>query len=143
MGLGSIASIGRQFSLFSLVGVVGTIAHYLLLLTLVELANVRPVGASMAGALLGALVNYALNYRYTFGSRRLHREALPRFMVVAGVGFALNAAIMWLAVAQVHIYYMLAQVITTAIVLVWNYLGNRLWTFSEKASCRTRCHPSE
>ncbi len=128
----------RQFSLFSLVGVAGTLAHYALLFALVSGAAVHPVPASAAGALLGAIVNYMLNYRFTFRSRRLHREALPRFMVIAAVGMVLNALLMWLLVEPFSMHYLIAQIAATGCVLVWNYLGNRLWTFEKGTPCRIR-----
>jgi len=47
-----------------------------LLLALVEGGGVRPVFGSVAGFVLGALVNYALNRRLVFRSDRAHVEAL-------------------------------------------------------------------
>lgn len=123
----------RQFSLFTLVGAVGTLAHYLLLVILVDGFSVAPVPASMAGALLGALVNYVLNYRFTFASTKRHHDAMPKFLAVAAVGFGLNAILMWLLVEAMGLYYLLGQVCATAIVLVWNFIGNRIWTFGEAA----------
>ncbi|MBW8371826.1 MAG: GtrA family protein [Thiobacillus sp.] len=128
----------KQFSLFSLVGAVGTIAHYALLFFLVSQLTVHPVAASVAGALLGALINYILNYRFTFRSARRHREALPRFLAIAAVGLALNTALMWLLVEPLRLHYLISQLIATACVLLWNYLGNRHWTFEKGISCKPR-----
>ncbi len=130
--------LAKQFSLFTLVGAVGSVAHYLLLIVLVELADSDAVITSMAGALLGAIINYLLNHRYTFRSDRRHREALPRFLAVAAVGFALNALLMWLGVDVAGLHYLLAQVLATVLVLVWNWLGNRLWTFAREPACKRR-----
>lgn len=132
-----IAAI-KQFSLFSLVGAVGTAAHYALLILLVSQAAIHPVSASVAGAILGAVINYALNYRFTFRSSRRHHEALPRFLAIAAVGLALNAALMWLLVEPLGLHYLIAQIIATGCVLLWNYLGNRHWTFAKGPSCNPR-----
>lgn len=123
-------SILRQFSLFSLMGAVGTAAHYALLFLLVSRMDVHPVPASMTGAMLGAFINYVLNYRFTFRSGRRHQEALPRFLAIAGTGLALNTALMWFLVEPLRVNYLVAQLVATGLVLVWNYLGNRHWTFS-------------
>jgi len=40
---------------------------------------------------------------------------------------------MWLAVEQWQLHYMISQLGATGMVLVWNFLGNRLWTFGEQA----------
>ena len=72
-----------QFLRYTGVGGVSAIGHYGLLTALVEWRQADPVVASGAGALLGALINYALNYRYTFRSRQRHVAALWRFGVVS------------------------------------------------------------
>ncbi len=123
-----------QFSRFGAVGAVGTAAHYALFIALVEGAAADPVIASTAGALLGALVNYSLNRRYTFRSTRRHREALPRFLAVAAVGLAFNAGLMLLLVTGFGMHYLAAQILATLGVLLWNFSANRLWTFGKEAS---------
>ena len=122
-------SVSNKFIRFAGVGVFGTAAHYLVLVLMVESLGARPVFASCAGFLVGALVNYSLNYRFTFQSNRRHRKALPRFYLVATVGFILNAVIMmWLA-EKLGLPYILAQITATGLVLVWGFTANSLWTF--------------
>ncbi len=119
----------RQFVKFTGVGFVSAIGHYGLLIALVQLAAVSAVPASAAGALLGAWINYALNYRYTFRSNRQHREAMLRFAVVAAVGLILNTLFMWVGVELINVHYLLSQVVTTGLVLIWSFAANRYWTF--------------
>ena len=122
-----------QFAKFTGVGFVSAIGHYGVLISLVQFAAVPPVLASAAGALLGAWINYSLNYRYTFRSTRQHRESVLRFGVVAGIGQALNTLFMWLGVEVFGIHYLLSQIITTGLVLIWSFAGNRYWTFHSAA----------
>lgn len=129
-------NVVTQFVKFSGVGTIGTAAHYLTLVSLVEGLQLHTVLASSAGALVGALVNYILNYHYTFRSDQAHLSALTKFLTIATIGFVLNGLLMSLLAIHLGMHYLLAQVITTALVLVWNFLGNRLWTFrttTEKA----------
>lgn len=119
-----------KFFLFALVGVVGTTAHYLVLYQLVESYFIDPVMASSGGALAGLMVNYLLNYILTFKSKQSHWRAFPKFATIASIGFSLNWGLMTLLTPQ--LYYLYAQLITTALVLVWNFLGNSLWTFKVK-----------
>lgn len=123
----------HRFLRFAAVGAVGTAAHYALLLALVEGAGVDPVAGSVAGFLLGAFVNYTLNRALVFRSDRAHAEALPRFLAVAGMGLGWNALLMYALVELAGVHYLLAQILTTAILLVWHYLGNALWTFRKGA----------
>lgn len=124
--------------MFTLVGAIGTLAHYVLLVILVEMVGIDAVIASMAGALLGAIINYVLNYQFTFVSRTSHRIALPRFLAVALVGFLINTSLMWVAVDFANLHYILGQVITTSVVLLCNFIGNRYWTFEEEQNDATR-----
>ncbi len=121
--------IVKQFASFMAVGAVGTAAHYSALIALVQIAGVNPVPASGVGFIVGALVNYALNYRLTFRSTKQHRESMPKFFIVAALGLVLNTALMVLLIESLKLYYLVGQVIATAIVLLWNFTANRLWTF--------------
>lgn len=124
-----MAALVRQFINFTGVGFVSAIGHYGLLIALVQLAGVAAVPASAAGALLGAWINYTLNYHFTFRSGKRHREAVVKFAVVATVGLVLNTLFMWVGVDLLGAHYLLSQVVTTGLVLIWSFAGNRFWTF--------------
>lgn len=120
-----------QFASFASAGALGTIAHYLVLLGLVSIFLAHPVTASILGSLAGAMVNYLLSHHWVFRSKRRHSETLSKFVAVGGLGLVLNAAIMYVLVTIASIHYLLAQIAATGIVLFWNFLGNRFWTFAD------------
>ena len=121
-----------RFIKFTGVGAIGTLAHYITLVCLVQLVtSLNVVLASSVGALIGAIVNYFLNYHFTFESNKSHTEALSKFVTIASMGFVLNGLLMALLAQKLFIHYLLAQIITTGIVLIWNFLGNHFWTFRE------------
>lgn len=121
--------LSAQFLRYAGAGAVGTAAQYALLVVLVQARWTGPVVASTLGAIAGALVNYGLNHRFTFASRRRHAEALPRFAVVAIASIALNALVIAAVLGATGAHYLVAQVIATGVVLVAGYLANRAWTF--------------
>ena len=127
----ALKAVGKQFGTFAMVGLVGTAAHYSLLYALVEWVRIDPVIASGWGALAGLIVNYYLNHGFTFKSDLSHWHAFPKFALIAGLGLSLNIVLMAWLVDGMKIYYMFAQILVTGIVLVWNFIGNRLWTFNE------------
>ena len=120
---------------FALVGVAGTLAHYSILYGLVEFYSFNPVVASGWGALAGLIVNYVLNYKLTFNSQQSHSQTFPKFALIASLGFALNLAMM--AMLTQHLYYFYAQIVTTGVVLIWNFFANSLWTFQMDISGNT------
>ena len=118
-----------QFASFAGVGVLAMIVHYSLLIGLVELAGVAPVSAALAGYCAGGLASYWLNRTQTFRSDRPHVEAGWRFAVVMAVGFGLTLALMKLFVERFGAPYVPAQIVVTAVVLVWNFIAHKWWTF--------------
>ena len=124
-----IQIIIRQFVTFTCVGAVGTIAHYVTLVLLVRIASFDPILASGIGFVIGAVINYFLNYRYTFHSSVPHRKGLTMFFTVAAVGIGFNTLAIGVLIRWFSVHYLLAQLCATGVVLLWNFVGNRFWTF--------------
>lgn len=122
-------STGVQFMRYAGVGAIGTALHYAAMFGLMARVSVDPVMASTAGAVLGALANYALNYRFTFRSSTRHRTAMPRFLLIAAIGFGLNALLLGLLLHTTALTPLLAQLVTTASVLGFSFFANRTLTF--------------
>jgi len=133
-----MVDLTRQFLRFVGVGGLSAIGHYGLLISLVQWLATDEVLASSAGALLGAVINYTLNYHYTFRSRTRHRESMLKFAVVAVVGLGLNTLFMWIGVHALDWHYLIAQIVTTGLVLIWSFAGNRCWTFQPPPSADAR-----
>lgn len=119
-----------RFLLFSLVGGAATAAHYAVLLVFVHVLAADPVRASALGAGCGALVSYVLNYHVTFCATAAHQRVLPRFFVMVTIGFALNFLLMLAFVDMLGLHYLLAQVVTTLLVLAVNYAISVQWVFA-------------
>ena len=121
----------RQFLSYLGVGLVGTGGHYLTLIALVRWARLDPVPATTCGFVAGAVINYFVNRRLTFRSRRGHAGAMARFFTVALGGMGVNAGVVAVCHRGLGLHYLLAQVAATGAVVVLTYLGNRYWTFRE------------
>ncbi len=130
---GRIVHFFRQFLSFFGVGVVSAIMHYGLLYALVEIFFYDPVSAALAGYIAGGSVSYVLNRIFTYQSQRGHIAAGWRFGVVAIVGFVLTWLLMGLFHARLGWHYMLAQLATTGIVLVWSFLAHKYWSFKDQS----------
>ena len=121
--------LSLQFARYAVVGVCATAAQYIILVLLVEFLGMEAVIASTLGAIAGSIVSYFMNHRFTFKSEKRHREALWQFYSIAIIGTALNALLMYSGTHGLQMHYMIAQVMTTGLVLIWNFTGNRYWTF--------------
>jgi putative flippase GtrA len=125
-------TLPRAFASFALVGLVATAVQYLILVLSVEKLALSPVLGSTLGFVTSAGLNYWLNYHFTFRSRNPHAGAAGRFAVVALSGLGLNALVMMLLGHVPGLRYIVSQLVATALVLAWNFLGNSVWTFAQR-----------
>lgn len=121
-----------QLVSYGWIGIVTAIAHYGVLVGLVELGGANPVPATLAGYLVGAAVSYTLNRHFTFVTERSHVAAGWRFLAIAGVGFAATGALMTLFVDWLGWPYLPMQIVTTMLVMVISFTGHKFWSFAEK-----------
>jgi len=115
---------------YTLFGGLATALHYLVLVALVELANVDASLAAATGAICGALAAYAGNRCFTFASDAAHRRALPRFLLVAALGAITSAALVFAGAEWFGLHYLLPQVAATVLALFAGFTVNRRWTFA-------------
>jgi len=121
----------HQFVAFFGVGIIAAVVHYGLLYLLVEAFFYDPVSAALAGYVAGGVVSYVLNRLFTYEAQRGHLEAAWRFLVVAVVGFGLTWLLMGFFHTRLGWHYLLAQIATTGIVLVWSFLAHKYWSFRD------------
>lgn len=125
--------ISHRFFRFLLAGACATAVQYVLLILFVELFALPVVLAATISYTLSALVNYTINYRFTYHSTQSHHQTLPRFMLVAGCGLALNALLVTILHHWLAWHYLWAQIVSTVLVLLWNFLANTFWSFQSTA----------
>ena len=121
--------VRKQVLKFAAIGGFATGVQYGLFAVFVGIFGVHPVVGSATAFALSALLNYQLNHGITFGGSARHSTALPRFIVVALVGLVLNTSIMALCYLVVGVHYLVSQLVASAAVFLWSYMGNRLWSF--------------
>jgi len=122
----------KQFITFASVGTIGTAGHYLTLFILVQIFLFDPVLATTLGFIVGALINYQLNYKITFKSNKSHYETMIKFFTIAILGGVLNSFLMFSGLKFTPLNYFIIQIMATIIVLTLNFVFNKIWTFSEK-----------
>ena len=125
----SLLRLLPKFSRFVLVGAFCTGLQWLVLILLTEIVRIHPTTASTIGYALSALVNYWLNYSFTFSSSASHRRALPRFSLIMVIGLVLNAAVTFVGTTVCGVHYLIAQAAATGVTLLWNFWANHRWSF--------------
>jgi putative flippase GtrA len=94
----------RQLMAYVLAGGLTAVAHYGVLVGLVELAQVDPVPATLAG-----------------------------FGLIAVGGFGLTWVLMHLFVTRLGLPYLPMQFVTTGFVMVFSFLGHKFFSFADRA----------
>jgi len=123
-----LQTLGTQFTKFVAAGGAGTALHYLTLTALVSQLAIPAGRAAFMGAVAGACVVYLLNRRYTFGTQRSHADTLPRFALMAMAGAVLNGVLVGMLSAA-GLYFLLAQMLTTIVILIINFIVSKIWIF--------------
>lgn len=123
----------RQLLAYVFAGGLTAVAHYGVLVGLVELVHVDPVPATLAGFIVGAVVSYLLNRWMTFDATHSHAQATWRFALIAAGGFVLTWVLMHLFVARFDLPYLPMQFVTTGFVMVFSFLGHKFFSFADRA----------
>lgn len=138
-----------RFIRYSIVGVVGALVDFTVLNLLISVFSVSSVIASVFSFLAAVISNFTWNRLWTYPdsrSKRVSRQIME-FAVVSLVGLAVRTPIY--AVLEQTFIRMLSQLslnlpfsnevmgqnmalaIVIGIVMFWNFIVNRFWTFSD------------
>jgi putative flippase GtrA len=119
----------RSVPIYIGAGGIATGSHYAVTIAGVEILHVEPLVASVAGFAVGATVKYWLNYSIAFRSNARHTVALGRYVVTLALMMAGNAAIFAALQSGLKMHYLVAQVLTTILLIPPGYVIHRRWVF--------------
>lgn len=120
----------KPFLKYCTVGVGGTLIDLASLFIFVEYFLIPVIPATILSFLLAVTNNFIFNKVWTFKNKsKNYRKLYIKFLIVSAVGLGLTVASMHTMVNVIGIWYMFAKALTSLIVLTWNFLANKLWTF--------------
>ena len=111
-------------------GGTATVVHFAVLAGLVELFKINPTIASATGFCAAVLVNYTLQYYWTFKAQGAHAATFVRYIGVTLLTLVINTVLFWLMNVQFGFGYLVAQAIATLTVLGINFYVNQRFTFA-------------
>jgi putative flippase GtrA len=129
----------RQFVKFGFVGAIGSIVDFSVLIVLKEylllnlyVANTFSFSAAVCSNFLW---NSIWTFRGVFRGRKRHRF-IP-FLLVSIIGLGINQFILYVAheatgLDNYQYGYLVAKVAATIVVMIWNFIANKYWTFREQ-----------
>jgi putative flippase GtrA len=120
----------RQLFWFGATGAAAAVTHLLVVILLVEAWGAAPLVANAGGFLVAFGVSYLGHRHLTFAAGAVPaRQSLPRFLLVAGLGFALNEGLFALLLATTALPYQAALVLVLLAVAGVTFLLSRQWAF--------------
>ena len=111
-------------------GGLAVLTLYAVLAFLIEVVGTNETFASAVGYGFGVPVNYLLQHRFVFASRRQHVDTLPWYASITAVTLGLNTVLFWLLVERFSVPYGWAQALTLGVITPINFILNRMVTFS-------------
>lgn len=118
---------------YGLVGLSVTAADWLIYYVLtrgVPVFHERYVLSSVISFSIAVVYGYLAHRRVTFRvNHGAHRSQFPKFVAVTLIGLALNTLVLQLGIAQFALYDLTAKFIAAILTALWNFTGQRLWTF--------------
>lgn len=118
---------------YSVVGLLGTAIDLGLLYLFVDLLRINLLLAATMSFVLAVINNFTLNKYWTFRNKSdKTRRQFIKFLMLSAAGLLLTVICMAFFVYVLKIWYMAAKLITSVLVLTWNFLANKYWTFKDR-----------
>ena len=117
----------EQFMKFSVVGVAAFVIDYGLLALLTEVFGINYLVSATISFIASVIFNYMASMRFVFR----HKKGLSRrrefiiFVVLSAIGLGLNNLVLWSCVEFLGIHYLIAKIIATLIVSIWNFFSRK------------------
>jgi dolichol-phosphate mannosyltransferase len=120
-----------QLVKFGLVGASGYAINLTVFALLVEAAGIHHAAAAVAAFCVAVSNNFHWNREWTFRASDGHAGfQATRFFAVSVAALGINLVVLQLLVEPGGVDELPAQAIAVAIAMPFNFLGNKLWTFS-------------
>jgi putative flippase GtrA len=117
---------------------IGGIVDYFIMIFITEVFGIHYTISIGISGVIGAIVNFSLNRRWSFRSKNLNYKHSPtiqvsRFVLVVINSIILKSAGTYLFTTWLKIDYKISRIITDIIVsLVFNYTLQRHWVFRKE-----------
>ena len=122
----------NKFVKFGLVGVLNTLINWIIF-ALLNFIGVYYIVANVIAYVIATANSYIWNSKWVFKYNwKNKKETTAKFVILNLIGLGLNTGILYLLVDMVGFNKLIALVITTGIVMIINYIVNKLWVFKEK-----------
>lgn len=129
---GKASATTIQLFRYTLTGGVAFLADLGTLFACTEYLKIHYLVSTAAGFCVGLIINYALSINWVFSGRKMKNRfaEFSVFAVIGVIGLGLNEILMYGFTDLLGIYYVYSKLITTVIVLFWNFFARKFILFN-------------
>ena len=117
----------KQLLKFGVVGGTAFIIDYGVFTLLSQIFHVHYLVASILSFSVSVIYNYILSIKWVFDvTKKQTTKDFIVFIVLSVIGLGLNSLVMYISVDLIKIHELIAKIIATAIVMVYNFISRKL-----------------
>ena len=113
---------------FGLVGGTAFVIDYVLLYFCTEFLHIHYLISSIISFTVSVIFNYILSIKWIFDVKKKQDvKDFVIFIILSVIGLGINSLIMYVMVEKFGVYYMLSKIVSTAVVMVYNFITRKIF----------------
>lgn len=118
-----------QIFKFVIVGGIATIIDWVIYYIVYNFLKVNPLVANIISFSVSVIYNYMASVKWVFNvdENKSKRKMFVEFMVFSILGLLLTELLLWLFISKLSINEMVSKIISTAIVMVFNFVTRKIF----------------
>lgn len=123
-----------QLFRYLFVGGFAFLVDYGLLVLLTEAFGLHYLISATISFIAGLVVNYLISTRWIFLNSKIENKwaEFAIYSIIGIIGLILNNLLLYIFTDLAHIFYMISKLLTTALVMIWNFVARKIILFNKK-----------
>lgn len=118
----------KQIIKFGIVGASAFLIDYSILYILTEFFGIYYLYSSIISFIVSVIFNYILSIKWVFDvSKKQTIKEFSTFILLSIIGLIINQVIMYIMVEKANIWYMFSKIVSTIIVMVYNFITRKVF----------------
>lgn len=118
----------KQLFRFGIVGGLAFLIDSGVLFVLTEYLNVYYLVSSVISFIVSLIFNYILSILWVFDVKKKQTiKEISLFVILSVIGLGINQVVMYVGADILNIYYMICKIISTFIVMVYNFITRKIF----------------
>lgn len=119
----------NQIFKFIIVGGIATIIDWAIFYILNKIFNINPLISNIFSFTISLIYNYIASVKWVFvvSKKKNRKRIFIEFVILSVIGLLISEIILWLLVDKLLINSLISKVISTAIVMVFNFITRKIF----------------